>query len=72
MKTYHICYIMEYYELEKSLDVLANNKAEAYDKATFEVIPKIEGAQPYAARVDSVTYNNGNHKIFNTVFGLPY
>lgn len=73
MKTYHICYLMSRYGLERELDVLANNKAEAYDKAVFEEIPKVEdGHYPYGAYVESVTYKNGNHKAFNTIIGDPY
>ena len=73
MKTYHVNYIMEYYEIvEKGVDVLAHNKAEAYDKAVYEVIPAKEGRSPYGAFVSSVTYNNGNYKEFNTFVGNPY
>lgn len=73
MKTYHVVYIMAYYEVaDKSVDVVARNKEEAYDKAVYEVIPKKEGRIPYAAYVSSVTYNNGNHKTFNTFIGKAY
>lgn len=54
------------------IDVLAKNKEEAYDKAFFEEIPKIEGSLPYSAWVEAVTYNNGNHRDFNTFEGKPY
>lgn len=57
---------------EKGLDVLARNKADAYDKAFYEEIPKKEGAMPYSAWVKGVTYNNGNHRDFNTSEGNPY
>ena len=73
MKTYHVVYIMAYYEVaDKSVDVLASNKEEAYDKAVYEAIPKKEGRIPYAAYVASVTYNNGNYKTFNTFIGKAY
>ena len=73
MKTYHICYLMSCYGSERELDVLANNKAEAYDKAVYEEIPRAEdGHYPYGAYVESVTYSNGNHKTFNTIIGNPY
>ena len=53
MKTYHICYLMSCYGLERELDVLANNKVEAYDKAVYEEIPKVEdGHYPYGAYVN--------------------
>lgn len=72
MKTYRVVYIMHEYDSERGIDVLANNKAEAYDKATYEEIPRIEGGYPYGAYVKSVTYNNGNHKEFNNLIGNPY
>lgn len=57
----------------QSIDVVANSKADAYDIAVFEEIPKIEdGDYPYSAWVESVTYANGNYHLFNTVEGLPY
>ena len=56
----------------KKVDVLAKNKAEAYDKAVYEVIPRIEGELPYSAWVDSVTYQNGNVRYFNTCEGNAY
>ena len=52
--------------------VCAKNKAEAYDKAVYEEIPKIEGELPYSAWVASVTYQNGNYRAFNTFEGNPY
>lgn len=56
----------------KAVDVIAKSKYEAYDKAVFEVIPKIEGELPYSAWVASVTYQNGNYRTFNTFEGNPY
>ena len=72
MKLYHVCYIMSPCELERSIDVFANNKAEAYDLATFEKIPAKEGGYPYGAYVASVTYKNGNKRDFNNIIGDPY
>lgn len=54
------------------VDVVASSKEEAYDKAVYEVIPKEFGEVPYSAWVDSVTYQNGNTKQFNTFEGKPY
>ena len=71
MKTYHVLYNNRI-EFGKGIDVLAKNKYEAWDKAFFEEIPKVEGTTPYSAWVDSVTYQNGNVKFFNTCEGLPY
>ena len=73
MRVYHICYLMSCYGLEREIDVIAKSKADAYDKAVFEEIPKVEGDHyPYGAYVESVTYNNGNRKVFNTIIGDPY
>ena len=71
-KVYHIKYKMHFSDDVHGIDVLAQNKAEAYDKATYEVIPQREGHVPYSAWVYSVTYNNGNYRRFNTCEGLPY
>lgn len=56
----------------KKIHVLAANKTDAYDKAVYDFVPKIEGELPYSAWVDSVTYQNGNCKYFNTSEGNPY
>ena len=52
--------------------VLAKNKEDAYSKAVYEEIPKIEHVSPYSAWVSGVTYQNGNYKAFNTFEGNPY
>lgn len=57
---------------EEMCFVSAANKAEAYEKAFYEVIPEKEGEMPYSAWVYSVTYQNGNYKCFNTCEGLAY
>ena len=54
------------------LKYFASNKADAYDKAVYELIPEKHGTYPYSAWVYSVTYNNGNQKFFNTCEGLAY
>lgn len=59
-------YLNGIYEDMKIIDVVASSKAEAYDKAVYETIPEKEGRIPYGAWVRSVTYKNGNHKVFNT------
>lgn len=56
----------------QGIDVLAANKAEAYDKAVFEAIPAKYGECPYSAWVVSVTYNNGSYRRFNTSEGNAY
>lgn len=57
---------------EKTCYVLASNKAEAYDKAVFEEIPKLHSYSPYSVWVSGVTYQNGNYHAFNTCEGLGY
>ena len=72
MRTYNVRYTMHEADLDRSIDVLANSKAEAYDKAVYELIPEKEKSCPYSAWVQSVTYNNGSYKVFNTFEGNPY
>jgi len=70
---YTVAYITSKFAIEKTIDVIAHNAPEAYDKATFEAIPSVEGTQPYCAYVKSVTYANGNHKVFwGNLMGKPY
>lgn len=71
MKTYHVEYRILGFN-QRGIDVIAKNKADAYDKAVYEMIPQIEGELPYSAWVASVTYQNGNYKRFNTFEGNPY
>ena len=71
--TYTVNYQLNHYASEEqSVDVVAESKADAYDKAVFEVIPAKHGKTPYGAYVASVTYANGNSRRFNTSIGLPY
>lgn len=73
MNAYYVKYRMGgIYNQEKGIAVLARNKADAYDKAVYDEIPKIEMQLPYSAWVTSVTYNNGNCRYFNTSEGNPY
>ena len=72
MKAYTVKYRMYFAGEEKMVDVLAENKGQAYDKATYEEIPAREGCVPYSSWVSSVTYNNGNYHRFNTCEGLAY
>lgn len=69
---YYVKYRMHSSAEEKGVCVAAKNKAAAYDRAVYEVIPKTEGSLPYSAWVYSVTYNNGKYKKFNTFEGKPY
>ena len=72
MRAYYVKYIMWELDEEKGVEVHAKDKYDAYDKAVFELIPDKEGQCPYAAWVESVTYNNGNYKVFNTSCGNPF
>lgn len=55
------------------VDVLASSKEEAYIKAVYEAIPALnDGELPYSAWVESVTFQNGNYRKFNTFEGKPY
>lgn len=72
MKTYCINYKTHNTNEVKSIQVLAENKEDAYDRAVYEIIPQIECELPYSAWVDSVVYKNGNRKMFNTFEGKPY
>ena len=69
---YGVAYKMYDVASEKKVYVPANSKAEAYDKATYDVIPFIEGSTPYSSWVENVTYQNGKYKTFNTFEGKPY
>ena len=70
--TYHVEYRLYQFGEIKSIDVTAKSKAEAYRKALFEMIPELEQDNAYSAWVASVTYQNGNHREFNTFEGNPY
>ena len=72
MKPYTVKYREYKFSAEQTIIVLADNKADAYDKATYEEIPKAIGTHPYSAWVSGVTYNNGNYKTFNTSEGNAY
>ena len=69
---YYVKYIMYSADEVKGVAVAARNKADAYDRAVYELIRKKEGGLPYSAWVHGVTYNNGKHKLFNTCAGNPY
>lgn len=72
MKAYYVEYRLHESSEVKGVDFLAENKADAYDRAVYEVIPKKEGKHPYSAWVANVTYNNGNVHHFNTSEGNAY
>lgn len=71
-KTYHVKYKESKFSDVHGIDVLAENKNEAYVKATFESIPERFGINPYSTWVHSVTYSNGSYRIFDTFEGKPF
>ena len=71
MKTFGVAYKMFASDRVHYISVIANSKEMAYDKAIYELIPKRMKSVPYSAWVNSVTYNNGNYKEFNTFEGKP-
>ena len=72
MRAYTVEYKMYAADKVHFVDLLAKDKADAWDKATYEVIPAKEGGRPYSSWVASVTYQNGNYRHFNTFEGNPY
>lgn len=72
MRYYRVSYRMHSAADEKQVEVSAKSKADAYDWATYEVIPAIEGTVPYSSWVVAVLYANGKMKDFNTVEGMAY
>ena len=73
MKTYEVHYMLHSADITKEIEVQAANKAEAYDKAVFDEIPKKhDGEQAWGAYVASVRYASGRVQRFNTGYGLPY
>lgn len=69
---YTVAYRMTQWGEQKELQVVARSKYEAYDKAMYEIIPEIHTYSPYSAWVQSVTYQNGNYRVFNTSEGNAY
>lgn len=71
MAAYYVRYKM-HGEQVKGIQVPARSKWDAYMTAQYETIPAHEnGEAPYSLWVESVTYNNGNYRRFNTFEGNP-
>lgn len=68
---YTVSYKMHQASKVRKISVPAKSKWEAFDKASFEIIPDKEDGYPYSVWVSSVTYQNGNYKLFNTFEGKP-
>lgn len=64
-QAYYVLYRMTKAAEERSVVVLAHSRNEAEIKATYEAIPAKEGSHPFWVFVYSVTYQNGNHRVFN-------
>ena len=60
--TYTVSYRMNSESEVKIIGIVAHDKWDAYIKATYEEIPKIEGHLPYSSWVEGVTYQNGNYR----------
>lgn len=71
-KAYTVAYKLYSADTIRYISLLAYDKADAWDKAFYEEIPKATGDYPYSAWVESVTYQNGNERRFNTHEGKPY
>lgn len=71
-KAYTIEYKLYQADIVRNICVIAGTKEEAWDKATYEVIPDMHGECPYSAWCYSVTYNNGNYRRFNNHEGNPF
>lgn len=56
----------------RTIPVMASNKAEAWELATFEKIPAREKEPPFSAWVKAVVYKSGKVKHFSTFEGKPY
>lgn len=65
MRAYTVQYKLDFEPEVKSVSFLAKNKKDALEKAQIEIIPGMEkDAFVIEAWVYSVTYQNGNQKIF--------
>lgn len=60
-----------WYHDEGTLCVLAHSKEDAYNKA-IKVIFNTFGKEPFGAYVYSVTYQNGNYRLFDNDYGNAY
>lgn len=72
MKAYYVKYKMHPADEVHGIGLLADSKEDAYSRAVYDLIHRMENGYPYSAWVTSVTYNNGNYRRFNTFEGKPY
>lgn len=72
MKRYLVEYKMHSAGEVKTMSVHAKNKEEAFERATFDLIPLVELEHPFSSWVASRIYENGRVQRFNTFEGKPY
>lgn len=72
MKAYTVEYRLHEGAEVAEITIMAENKADAYDKAMYEAIPEAAGEYPYSAWVAAVTYKSGKVKTFNAHEGMAY
>lgn len=72
MKHYTVEYKMRSAGEVRVMSVHAKNKEEAYDRATYDLIPLVENEHPFSTWVASRIYENGREQRFNTFEGKPY
>ena len=72
LKRYIISYRLYEFDKERSIEVVASNKSDAYCKAVFDIIPSIENEQVYSAWIDAYITKSGEHHQLNTCEGFPY
>lgn len=70
MKSYYVNYKLYSNDKIRGINIPARNKEDAYFKA-LKMIHEKENEEAYSLWVNSVTFNNGNYKMFNTFEGKP-
>ena len=63
MNDYCVQYLLSQFGEQKEIHVSAKTRPDAYEKAVYEEIPRVEGESPYSAWVYSVSYKNGNTRV---------
>lgn len=67
-KTYSIRYKMHEADAVRNVCIVASNKYEAYELATYESIPEKEGSLPYSAWVANYTTQAGKEVTIKNAF----
>ncbi len=72
-RTYRVAFKFYEFDTVRYINIKADNKGDAYDRAVWERIPNAyKGEFPYSAWVESVKYANGRVHRFNAIEGLAY